>query len=155
MNDTWQQFTQLKLDRESSRINKRLILLLISQTIFLAVFLIFQGDYFKTQLAFDPRMIHGLAFVFPVLGIMVGASTLIANFTAYTGIYRVPVRIEKDITNGSADDMLGKMNATAMRTLILTTGIALFITMTWIIILSSMTCAYQLPSVFVVKMQFI
>ncbi|WP_143057360.1 hypothetical protein [Nitrosomonas sp. Nm51] len=97
-------------------------------------------------------MIHGLAFVFPVLGIMVGTSTLIANFAAYTGIYRVSARTEKDITIDGSDDAMDKGNTTAIAILILSTGIALLITITWIAILSSMTCAYQLPSDFIAKL---
>lgn len=155
MNDVWQQFDQLKLDRESTRIKKRLMRMLIAQSVFITVFLLLQGVHYGTQLTFDTRMVHGLAFLFPVLGIMMGTSILIANFATYTGVYREFAWVKKNTAKGNTDNSVDKENRAAFRSLILTTGIALFITLAWIAILSSMTCAYQLPNDFIVKMNVI
>lgn len=143
MNDVWQQFTRSKLERESTKIRKRLFWLLTLQPLFLAGFFILHNGLSGTEYAIDSRMMNGLAFLFPVLGIMVSTSMLIANFIAYMGVYRVFADENGNIVVRDFETQV-KSNAASVRSLIVSSGVTLLIFFVWIGLLSTMTCAYQL-----------
>lgn len=135
MKDTWWQLARSEVERESTLINQRITWLLTSQSVFFAAFSILLTSGSKDKPIFDPSLIHEVAFLFPVIGIMISTSVLIGNLGAYVGMYRVSSQMKLENTGEDSRSLIFKGRTPFILGFIASTGVTLSILVSWIIVL--------------------